>query len=117
MERRSVGAMAGGIAGISAGGILLFSTVFVLLSPSCTVGSNGFTQCSTNVGALIGVTVAGFASLALGIPLLVYGAKKVPAGTSTSDSTLQGALPQWAGAPVGAGGLGTAMATPLRWSF
>jgi hypothetical protein len=107
MERRSVGAMVGGIVGISAAGILIFSTFFVALNSSCVIDSNG-EQCFPDTGALVGLSVASLAALAVGIPLLVYGAKKVPVGASTSENALEGTLPQWAGAPGGTG---------WRWRF
>jgi len=117
MERRSAPAMAGGIVGVTAGAISLFSALFVavIADSTCSVvtfdGSGRTTNsCDSHAPAVIGLTVAGIAGIAIGIPLIIYGAKKVPLGTASSgnNQALQSPLPAWAGAPGGTG---------WRWRF
>jgi hypothetical protein len=101
MERQSVGAMAGGIVGITGGGILLIAGAFAAI-PSCSDNFNGTTStfmCDGHEATVIGLVVAGLVSIAVGIPLLVYGAKKVPVG-APETSQLQKRLPVWAGTPA-----------------
>ena len=107
MERRSVGAMAGGIVGISAGGIFLFSALFLATIGDTNCAFEG-SSCDAHTPAVIGLTVAGIAGIAIGVPLLIYGVKKVPLGTASSGSTREAPLPAWAGAPAGQG---------WRWRF
>ncbi len=112
MERRSTGAMVGGIIGVSLGAVLLFAALFeATLADTCSVvASDNFggssPSCGGNGGAAIGLTVAGIVGIAVGIPLIVYGAKKVPVGTALGLSNgvaMQSPLPAWAGAPGGTG--------------
>ena len=53
------------------------------------------------------VAGAGIAAIAVGIPLIIYGAKKVPVGAAPIAGALPG-MPAWAGAPGGTG---------WRWRF
>jgi hypothetical protein len=114
MERRSTGAMAGGIVSVSVGGILLFSTLFVaaLADTSCAFsnslnGSGVQSSCPSDTATIIGLTVGGLAAIGVGIPLIIWGAKKVPIGTASAGG-LTTPLPAWAGAPAGQG---------WRWRF
>jgi hypothetical protein len=55
--------------------------------------------------------VAGVVLIAVGIPLTVYGARRVPVATALlpgKSDALASPLPGWAGAPGGAG---------WKWSF
>jgi hypothetical protein len=112
MQRQSTGAMVGGIVGISLGGVLLLSAaVAAALADSCSVDNNGFTTCSSNEGAAIGLTVAGIVLIAVGIPLVIYGARRVPLGSALvpgQSNAFASPLPAWAGAPGGTG---------WRWKF
>jgi hypothetical protein len=106
MERRSVGAMVGGIVAVTGGAVMLFSVLFVsLAAETCSIGAIGTSNtCPNQTGTEIGLTVGSIAALALGIPLIIYGAKKVPVGPDPIAS----ALPGWVGAPGGTG---------WRWRF
>jgi hypothetical protein len=110
MERRSVGAMAAGIVGVSAGGILLFSSLFAALitDANCAATADVAGSCSnSNQGVAIALGVSGGVAIAIGIPLIVWGARKVPVGTVAAGN-LPSPLPAWAGAPGGPG---------WRWRF
>ena len=105
MERRSTGMMVGGIVLLSAGGLAMVigSSLALTSTSSCTF--QGF--CSSNDGAQAagyGVLIGGAVALAVGIPLLIYGAKKVPAQPDATAPTARA----WIGAPGGAG---------WRWQF
>jgi hypothetical protein len=106
MERRSVGAMVGGIVAVTGGAVMLFSVVFVsLAADTCVLGTiSAPSACPNRTGTEIGLTVGSIAALALGIPLIIYGAKKVPVG----GAPIAGTLPAWMGAPGGPG---------WRWHF
>jgi hypothetical protein len=115
MERRSTGAMVGGIVSISLGGVLLAAALITAtFADSCAVQEdNGFTTtCSSNTGTTVGLTVAGIVGIAVGIPLLIYGVRRVPVGAALAPGgaslALQSPLPAWAGAPGGTG---------WRWRF
>ena len=74
---------------------------------SCSFDAGGNAVCgSGNPAAEIGLGVAGGVLIAVGIPLLIYGARKVPVGAPTAS--LPSPLPKWAGAPAGRG---------WRWEF
>jgi hypothetical protein len=95
MGRQSRGALAGGIVAVSVGGVLtLAGGIAAMIPAGCT--SDG--TCSNHLGPALGLAVGGLVGLAVGIPLIVYGAKKVPAGAALSSP-----LPAWAGAPGGRG--------------
>jgi hypothetical protein len=101
MERRSVGAMAGGIVGVTAGGVLILAGAIAAI-PTCNFVDNGTTinsVCDDHTATVIGLVVAGLVSIGVGIPLIVYGAKKVPVGTGEA-SLVQKRLPAWAGTPA-----------------
>jgi hypothetical protein len=89
--------MAAGIVGITGGAVMLASALILatahILDFRCagSGNSNGM-PCDQHTPEVVGLSLGGVAALALGIPLLVYGAKKVPVGT-----------PAWAGAPGGPG--------------
>jgi hypothetical protein len=96
-ERQSVAAMAVGIVGMAAGGVLLVAGTFALTS-ACDNG-----DCGSSNGLVAGLMVSGVVALVAGIPLTVYGSKKVPLGTATGRAMPPSPLPAWAGAPVGRG--------------
>lgn len=106
-ERRSSGMMAGGIVMISVGGLgLIIGSALALSSgSSCSFDFSG--SCSRDTGAQTagyGMMIGGIISVAVGIPLLVYGAKKVPVrpeGAPAPAAAL--ATPAWIGAPAGQG--------------
>jgi hypothetical protein len=106
MERRSVGAMVGGIVAVTGGAVMLFSVLFVsLAAETCAIDSiSAPSPCPNQTGTEIGLTVGSIAAVALGIPLIIYGAKKVPVG----GAPIAGAPPAWMGAPGGPG---------WRWRF
>jgi hypothetical protein len=103
-ERRSTGAMVGGIVGVSLGAVLLLSAAIeATVGDSCLYSGD---SCGNNTGTVIGLTVAGLIGIGVGIPLIVYGAKRVPVGTALAPGkafALASPLPQWAGAPGGTG--------------
>jgi hypothetical protein len=96
MERRSIGMMVGGGVLTGVGGISLLISSF---TASTQVG-DCFDNCKDRGPMIIGFLVGGLAGLAVGIPLLVYGAKRVP--VKAAPDAARG-LPAWAGAPGGAG--------------
>jgi drug/metabolite transporter (DMT)-like permease len=101
---RSVPALASGIVGVSLGGIFLIAGAIV----ASTGGCDEFGDCtSTNWGAVAGLTVGGIIGIGVGIPLIIYGAKRVPAGMPAAE-IVDHVLPAWAGAPHGNG---------WRWTF
>jgi hypothetical protein len=105
-ERQSVGAMVGGIIGVTGGGILLLAGAFAAI-PSCSFDDSVDNEtCNNHTALTIGLVVAGVVAIAAGVPLIVYGAKKVPLGTATALPPSP--LPAWAGAPGGPG---------WRWTF
>jgi hypothetical protein len=95
--------MATGIVGVSLGGILLLAGAIVASTGTC----DQFGDCSTNWPAAAGLTVGGIIGIGVGIPLLIYGSKRVPAGAPAAEAVEQ-VLPAWAGAPHGNG---------WRWRF
>lgn len=106
MERRSTGMMVGGIVLLSAGGLAMVIGSSLALTSSTTCNFDGF-GCSSSgdsEAAGYGVLIGGAVALAVGIPLLIYGAKKVPAQPEATAV----AAPAWVGAPGGAG---------WRWKF
>jgi hypothetical protein len=99
-ERQNKGAMIGGIAAASVGGVFLLTGIF-----AGAVAADCFGSCSSTQGIAVGFSIAGGVLLAAGIPLIVYGAKKVPVGSQPANASV---LPAWAGAPGGPG---------WRWKF
>ena len=113
MRWQSVGSMAAGIVGVSSGSVLLLSAgiVAALQCNSYGIAAPSPTCGDSNTGALVGLTVAGIVLIAVGIPLIIYGARRVPvefALVPGKSNALTLGLPQWAGAPGGAG---------WKWSF
>jgi hypothetical protein len=104
VERRSTGAMVGGIIGVSLGAVLLIAALFeATLADTCNVyDSTGDVACGGNSTAAIGLTVGGLVGIGVGIPLIIYGAKKVPVGTALTNG-VPSPLPAWAGTPGGTG--------------
>jgi hypothetical protein len=108
MERRSVGGMVAGIIGVSAGGVLLVSSAFAALIADATqCFDSGVGSCHQDQGPAIALGVSGGVAIAVGIPLIIWGARKVPVGTVAAGE-LPSPLPAWAGAPGGPG---------WRWRF
>jgi hypothetical protein len=104
-QRRSSGMMTGGIVLISAGGLATIIGAFVALNASnqCTFDFTG--NCTRNSGAEAGgygLMVGGLVAVAVGIPLLVYGSKKIPIKADGAPEAAL-AIPKWVGAPGGAG--------------
>jgi hypothetical protein len=91
-ERRSVPLMATGIA-LTSVGALGFSFLGATAMGDCV------DDCKTRDNIARATVIGAVVALAVGIPLLVYGAKRVPATSERS----QGPLPKWAGAPSAAG--------------
>ncbi len=111
-ERRSTGAMVGGIVGVSVGAVLLLSAgIEALVADSCasTIDLNTGSSiggCSSGTGAVIGLSIAGLIGIGVGIPLIVWGAKRVPVGTALAPGkafALESPLPKWVGLPGGTG--------------
>jgi hypothetical protein len=100
-ERQSVGAMVAGIVLTSIGGVLLIGAATgASLEATCDVG---FQSCTDNfTGVAVGLVIGGVVGLAAGIPLLIYGARRVPI-SATSGPPQARALPAWVGAPGGTG--------------
>jgi hypothetical protein len=95
--------MAAGIVGVSVGSMLIVSAlaVGVVSDSGCT--PDGFCS-NSNGGVVLGLGVTGVVLVAIGVPLLVYGARKVPVRSAAAPP----ALPVWAGAPSARG---------WRWQF
>ena len=109
MERRSVGAMVGGIVAVSGGFILAMSALVVsVAAETCGIDAIGTSNtCPDRTATEIGLSIGSIAAIAVGIPLIIYGAKKVPVGGAPIAGALPG-MPAWAGAPGGTG---------WRWRF
>jgi hypothetical protein len=88
-ERRSTAMMVTGIVLTSVGGLVTLVGSLAVVGDSFGGGSNG-----ASTGFLIG----GLVGLGVGIPLLVYGSKKVAV-----DPAAAAAAAKWIGAPGGAG--------------
>lgn len=105
MERRSTGMMVGGVVLLSVGGLgLVIGSSLALSSSASTTCDFRFGGCSSSSGgsqtAGYGVLIGGAIAVAVGIPLLIYGAKKVPARAEDPTAPSPSA---WIGAPGGAG--------------
>jgi hypothetical protein len=99
--------MIGGAVAVGLGGIFLFSAVIVATTSSTTCDFQG--DCTSNgAAAEIGLGVSGGLLVAVGIPLLIYGARRVPVAVVGPSATIPSPLPKWAGAPAGRG---------WRWEF
>lgn len=103
-ERRSTGMMVGGIALISVGGLVTLVGSFAVIgagtSKTVTCDVNSCFSTETGGGALgAGLIIGGLVGIAAGIPMLVYGAKKVPIDPAAAAP----AAAKWVGAPGGAG--------------
>ncbi len=93
MEQQSPAAIAGGIVAVSIGSAFMLAGAVVGLGESSCSGGT----CDSNTPLVAGLLVGSVVALGAGIPLLIYGTKKVPMTTATST------LPAWAGAPAGRG--------------
>ncbi len=98
-ERRSTGMMVGGIVLLSVGGLGLVIGSSLALSSTTTCDFGGCSSSGGSQTAGYGVLIGGAIAVAVGIPLLIYGVKKVPA---RPDATAPAAA-AWVGAPGGAG--------------
>ncbi|MEP7119508.1 MAG: hypothetical protein ABJE95_01305 [Byssovorax sp.] len=101
-ERRSVGMMVGGSVLIGVGGLVALIGSFATISASnSNFVCNGDVCTSSRGGGAVGVgmLVGGLVGVAIGIPLLVYGAKKVPVNPAAAAPTAA----KFIGAPGGAG--------------
>lgn len=97
---RSRAAVVGGAVSLGVGTALFFVGLgLAIASDSC--GAND-PNCVGGPSLPLGLGIAGGILVVVGIPLLVYGAKRVPAG-STDAAALARTLPKWAGAPAGHG--------------
>lgn len=95
-ERRSLTAMVTGIVLTSVGGVFGVTGVAVASTDHVVCGGNADVyDCSneTPVGGII-MAVAGFIGVAVGIPLIVYGAKEVPVVQTTPMAQ------RWLGEPA-----------------
>ena len=106
-QRRSSGMMAGGIVLLSAGGLAMAIGAVVALSVSsqCAFNFSIDSGCQTDTSTQTtgyGMMIGGLIGVAVGIPLLVYGAKKVPVKAEGAPEAAF-ATPKWIGAPGGAG--------------
>jgi hypothetical protein len=102
---RSPAAVVAGAISLGVGSVLLFVGLgLALASDSCPTEDP---RCVGSPGAWVGLGAAGGVLIAVGIPLLVYGAKRVPVD-STAAAALPRPLPKWAGMPAGHG---------WRWEF
>lgn len=98
-ERRSPGMMKGGIVVTSLGGLSLIVGATVALAAGCGFTIFGCNPDRSAQTAGYGMMIGGIIGVAVGIPLLVYGAKKVPINASTEAT----AASKWVGAPGGTG--------------
>jgi hypothetical protein len=102
-----VPALTAGAIAVGLGGIFLFSALILLGTDSTTCDFNGV--CTNNAAAAeIGLGVSGGLLVAIGIPLLIYGARRVPVVAVAPGATIPSPLPKWAGAPAAHG---------WRWQF
>jgi hypothetical protein len=100
--------MVGGAVAVGLGGILLFSALILLGTDNSVTCDQFGENCTSNAaGAEIGLGVTGGILVAVGIPLLIYGARKVPVAVGPG-ATIPSPLPKWAGAPAARG---------WRWQF
>jgi hypothetical protein len=108
MERRSTGALVAGSILLPVGlTMALADSAFFQHGPqTCAFDGSAF-ECSTSGGGagVVAILVAGLVAAVVGVPLIIYGAKRVPAADGVG---VTGALPRWAGAPAGNG---------WRWTF
>jgi hypothetical protein len=65
---------------------------------TCVATNYGISLTCLHTGAVAGLGVAGGLSILAGIPLVVYGSRKVPRGEGATSS-----LSRWAGAPSARG--------------
>lgn len=83
--------MVGGIVLTSAGGLAI-----LYVGATAMGGCEG--DCEGHANVVRGTLIGGAVALAVGIPLLIYGAKRVPPETAGATP-----LPKWAGAPSATG--------------
>ena len=82
--------MVGGVVLTSLGGLsLIIAGATANVSIECNY--------CIDVEPILGFFVGGLVGIAVGVPMLVYGAKRVPAGSTAK------ALPTWVGSPVARG--------------
>jgi hypothetical protein len=94
--------MVAGIVLTSIGGVLLIGAATgASLETTCDVEFNSCTNNFTPVA--IGLVIGGIVGIAAGIPLLIYGARRVPVSPASAPPQAAHALPQWVGAPGGTG--------------
>ncbi len=108
--RRSGTALGFGIALLCVGTVVAATTAPFLHAGTQTCNFNGSGYACSGPGideGLIALTAVSLAGALAGIPLIVYGAGRVPIGPS-NEAGAAAPLPRWAGAP-GARGWG--------WSF
>jgi hypothetical protein len=91
-ERRSPLAMTSGMVLIGVGGLAISSVGFF-------AAGDCFEDCGGRDNVVRASLLGGAVALAVGIPLLIYGAKRVPSKSQAVVSS----LPRWAGAPTLAG--------------
>jgi|HubBroStandDraft_6_1064221.scaffolds.fasta_scaffold101825_3 hypothetical protein len=102
IDRQSTTAMVGGAALTGLGGVLILASTIAFMVPTCSATRGEV--CMASEATPVGLLVAGLVAAAAGIPLVVYGAKRVPVmGGATTGSVPPSALPAWVGAPRGNG--------------
>jgi hypothetical protein len=84
--------MVGGAVLTSVGGL-------AILYVGATAMGGCSNDCESHTNITRGTVLGGAIALAIGIPLLIYGAKRVPAGATEAANP----LPKWAGAPSASG--------------
>jgi hypothetical protein len=95
--------MIAGIVLTSVGGVLLITAaVGESVEAQCDYGFS-YTCTNNFAPTAIGLVVGGVVGLAVGIPLLIYGARRVPITPGSAPPPEAKAVPTWVGAPGGAG--------------
>jgi hypothetical protein len=100
--KRNVPVMVAGIGVlVLAAGLFAGAVVEVMDGICITLGSGP--SCPDTSPAVIGLSIGGVVALAVGIPMVVLGAKRVPMNADPPVMLEPKGLPAWAGAPAGRG--------------
>lgn len=103
--RQSPAALAGGATLVTLGGLSLLGGGLIGAAVlACSNQQCGASNDNSNLAGSIalGLVIGGLIGIAAGIPLIVYGAKRVPAAPPGSALRID-TRPSWAGAPGGTG--------------
>ncbi|HEV3191451.1 MAG TPA: hypothetical protein VGY54_13175 [Polyangiaceae bacterium] len=90
-ERRSTAAMVAGIVLVSASGLVM---TYVGATAMADCGSD----CESRASMTRGMVIGSVAAVVVGVPLIIFGAQRVPLESAVAPS-----LPRWAGGPGATG--------------